>query len=39
MLENIIWILICLAGSIWFFSLIEGWSDIGPLDDDTPEDP
>jgi hypothetical protein len=35
------WLLIPLgiAAAIWFFSLLEGWSDIGPIDDDTPEDP
>ncbi len=34
-----IWIPIGIAGAVWFFSLIEGWSDIGNLDDDEPEEP
>lgn len=40
MLETIAWIAIAAAAAIWFFSILEGWSDIGPIDsDDTPEDP
>jgi hypothetical protein len=38
-IETIIWILLALIASVWFFSIIEDWADIGPLDDDTPEDP
>jgi hypothetical protein len=35
-----IWIPLGIAAAIWFFSILEGWSDIGPIDhDDTPEDP
>lgn len=40
MLETIAWIAIAAAAAIWFFSLLEDWADIGPIDhDDTPEDP
>ena len=39
MLETIAWIAIALAAAIWFFSLLEGWHDIGPVDADEPEDP
>lgn len=39
MLETIAWIAIALAGAIWFFSLLEGWADIAPMDDNEPEDP
>lgn len=28
MLETIAWIAIALAGAIWFFRIIEGWSEI-----------
>jgi hypothetical protein len=39
-IENLMWIAIALAGAIWFFSILEGWSDIGNLDDnEPPEDP
>ena len=39
MFETIAWIAIALAGAIWFFSLIEGWDDLEPIDDNEPEDP
>lgn len=39
MLETIAWIAIALAGAIWFFSLLEGWADIAPMDDNELEDP
>lgn len=39
MVETLIWIAIAMAGAIWFFSILEGWADIGPVDADDPEDP
>lgn len=39
MIETIAWIAVALAAAIWFFSLLEGWADIGPMDDNEPEDP
>ncbi len=39
MIETIIWILLALIAAVWFFSIIEDWSDIGPIDHDEPEDP
>lgn len=38
-LENLFWIAVAFAVAIWFFSLIEGWHDIGPIDDNELEDP
>ena len=34
-----IWIPLGLVAAVWFFSILEGWADIGPIDSDEPEDP
>lgn len=38
-LENIFWIAIAFVAAIWFFGLLESWHDIGPIDEEEPEDP
>jgi hypothetical protein len=38
-LETIIWIVAALGAAIWFFSILEDWTEIGPIDHDEPEDP
>ena len=39
MIETILLIVMALAAAIWFFSLLEDWAEIGPIDHDDPEDP
>ena len=39
MIETVLWIAIAFVAAIWFFSLLEGWADLEPIDDNEPEDP
>lgn len=29
MIETLMWIVLALAGSVFFFRILEGWADIG----------
>lgn len=40
MIDTILWIGLAVFAAVFFFSIIEDWADIGPIDDDdNPESP